>query len=207
MKRSFHKTLSGLALALVLALGFAAFAAYAETPSVTEPEMPMTEEGIEDAIEETIEEAADDAAGAVPEEPAEAPDAGDEAAPNDDAAWQEAIDAYRSAKQAQRVESLEEELNSMVESGALTQEQADLILNRVKAAPQNGKGLRSGRGFGKQDGKSRMNGMNGFGGQRGNGGRGFGRTPRQENGVPFQAPQQNAPAPQQDQPMNSRPAA
>ena len=43
-------------------------------------------------------------------------------------ALQDALDAYRSAKRAKRTADLEAELKGYVESGSMTQEQADLIL-------------------------------------------------------------------------------
>ena len=48
------------------------------------------------------------------------------------AALQDALDAFRSAKRAKRTADLEAELQGYVESGTLTQEQANLILENHK---------------------------------------------------------------------------
>lgn len=59
---------------------------------------------------------------------------------NDQAALEEALKAYRAAKEEKYVSDLEEELAGYVAAGSLTQEQADLILNSVKErlAAKNG---------------------------------------------------------------------
>lgn len=109
----------GIALALALVMGVVAFAETAEP--ATDPVPAVTEEA-------PTEEAA-------PEAPA------DEAAKADDnAALQEALEAWRSARESKRVDDLTEELNGYVEAGTMTQEQADLILNSVKErlAARNG---------------------------------------------------------------------
>ena len=106
----------GIALVLALVMGVVAFAETAE-PS-TDPVPAVTEEA-------PTEEAA-------PAAEAEQTD--------DNAALQEALEAYRSARESKRVDDLTEELNGYVEAGTMTQEQADLILNSVKErmAAKNG---------------------------------------------------------------------
>ena len=99
----------------------------------------------------------------------------------------EALEAYSKAKAESRklevLTSLKEELDGYVADGALTQEQADLILKyyaeQLTLMQQNGTGFgRGGRGGhgGKGFGKDRMddsfsgsglNGRNGFGGRQG----------------------------------------
>lgn len=90
-------------------------------------------------------------------------------------ALQDAMDAYRAAKQDKAVDDLETELKGYVEAGSLTQEQADLILKNVKEriaamkgeCPNCGYDLRShnkgGKGQRGQCGQQRgqMPGMNG----------------------------------------------
>lgn len=150
MKKTFHTALLLTALALALALCVSAFA---ETAEPEAPELPA----IEDAQPGTPDEqpATDDA-----QPDAQAPQAGDAA--SDSAALQDALDAYRSAKQSSRLEDLESELNGYVESGKLTQEQADLILDHYK---QQAEQKRGGRGYG----KGSRGGRKGFGGKGGRG--------------------------------------
>ena len=109
----------GIALALALVMGVVAFAETAEP--ATDPVPAVTEEA-------PAEEAA-------PEAPAAETEKTD-----DNAALQEALEAYRSARESKRVDELTEELNGYVEAGTMTQEQADLILNSVKErmAAKNG---------------------------------------------------------------------
>ena len=130
----------GIALALALVMGVVAFAETAE-PS-TDPVPAVTEEA-------PTEEAA-------PEAPA------DEAAKADDnATLQEALEAWRSARESKRVDDLTEELNGYVEAGMMTQEQADLILNSVKErlAAKNGECPNCGYQF--QNNAPRMGGQKG----------------------------------------------
>ena len=89
----------GIALALVLVMGVVAFAETAE-PS-TDPVPAVTEEA-------PAEEAANDAA--------------ETEKTDDNAALQEALEAYRSARESKRVDDLTEELNGYVEAGTMTQE-------------------------------------------------------------------------------------
>ena len=93
-------------------------------------------------------------------------------------ALNEALTAYSNAKMESRkqesLDALKQELDSFVEAGKLTQEQADLILKyytEQMTLQQNGLGGGRGNGFG--GGKGGRNGM-GFGGGRG--GR-FGQQP------------------------------
>lgn len=123
-------------------------------------------------------------------------------AAGDGAALNEALEAYRQAKASDRQEALEAELKGYVESGKLTQEQADLILQHFQdRQSQRGEGRmngKDGRGNGRPDAQSgaAMNGkgngrMNGKGGRM-NGqmnGRMGGQQPAegaQSNGMPMQ---------------------
>ena len=169
-------TIIGIALALALLMGVVAFAETAE-PAM-DPVPAVTEEApAEDAT-------------------AEAP--ADEAAQSDDeTALREAMEAYRNAKQAKRLDDLAEELNGYVEAGTLTREQADLILNSVKErmAAEDDKCPNCGCQL--QNSAPRMGGRKGqFGDNRQRGGRMMqggrmngrqpdaqsGATPRQPNG-------------------------
>ena len=141
------KKIIGIALALALVLGIAAFAEGTTTdPAPVAP--AVTEEmNTEEATEST------------------AP------AADDSAAIQDAFDAYRKAKQDKAMDDLEEELSGYVAAGSMTQEQADLILNSVKErlATKNGecpscgydlRGPNKGGMKGQQHG-GKMGGMNG----------------------------------------------
>ena len=133
----------GIALALALVMGVVAFAETAE-PS-TDPVPAVTEDA-------PAEEAANDAA---------------EAEKTDDnTALQEALEAYRSARESKRVDELTEELNGYVEAGTMTQEQADLILNSVKErmAAKNGECPNCGYQF--QNNAPKMGGQKGQRGGR-----------------------------------------
>ena len=164
----------GIALALVLILGIAALAEgtdpVPDNPAVAAPSNP--------------EEAA-------PSNPAvtEEAEAGPDQVTDDNTALQEALDAYRSAKQDKDVSDLEEELNGYVAAGSLTQEQADLILSNVKErlAAKNGECPNCGYKF---ENKGR-----GMGGNRQRGG--CGQMP-QMNGQQFpqMGGQQNGQFPQ-----------
>ena len=132
----------GIALALALVMGVVAFAETAE-PS-TDPVPAVTEEA-------PTEEAA-------PAAEAEKTD--------DNTALQEALEAYRSARESKRVDELTEELNGYVEAGTMTQEQADLILNSVKErmAAKNGECPNCGYQF--QNNAPKMGGQKGQRGDR-----------------------------------------
>ena len=133
-----------MALAMVLALSFAAFA---EAPALPD----MTQD-------------------AAAEEPA--------AEADDSAALQEAMDAFRAAKDADRQASLEAELKAYVEAGKLTQAQADLILKNMqdRQTRRDGQDFRRGSGKGGQ--------MNGGRGGKMNGGRGKGGRMAQDGQQP-----------------------
>ena len=119
----------------------------------------------------------------------EQPDA--EQQPNADAATdstalQEAFDAYRAARQSGRQAEIEDELNGYVESGKLTQEQADLILKYYKeqqalrdgTCPNCGYQFQNGNGEGMGGRMNGGHGKNGGMGGRMSGGRGmFGQQP------------------------------
>ena len=109
-------TIIGIALALALVMGVVAFAETAEP--ATDPVPAVTEEA--------------------PTE--EAAPAAETEKTDDNAALQEALEAYRSARESKRVDDLTEELNGYVEAGTMTQEQADLILSSVRErlAARNG---------------------------------------------------------------------
>ena len=154
----------GIALALALVMGVVAFAETAE-PS-TDPVPAVTEE--------------------VPAEEA-ATDAAETEKTDDNAALQEALEAYRSARESKRVDDLTEELNGYVEAGTMTQEQADLILNSMKErlAAKNGECPNCGYQF--QNNAPRM------GGQKG-----------QRGGRMMWGGQMNGQMPQQNGPMNGQ---
>ena len=167
----------GIALALALVMGVVAFAETAE-PS-TDPVPAVTEEA-------PVEEAAADTPAAETEKT------------DDNAALQEALEAYRSARESKRVDDLTEELNGYVEAGTMTQEQADLILNSVKErlAAKNGECPNCGYQF--QNNAPRMGGQKG---QRSGRMMQGGQMPQQQNG---QMPGNQA---QPNGPMNGRPQA
>lgn len=148
--------LTALALALILCL-----AAIAETVEPETPELPAVEDAVpaeeapaEEAPTESTTPAADASA---------------------DIALQDALNAYRAAKQSSRVENIESELNAFVASGKLTQEQADLILKYYKgqAALQNGTCPNCGYQFSSGKGSHGMGGRGGKGGRGGRGGKGM----------------------------------
>ena len=131
----------GIALALALVMGVVAFAETAEpVPAVTE--------------EAPAEEAATDAPVAETEKI------------DDNVALQEALEAYRSARESKRVDDLTEELNGYVEAGTMTQEQADLILSSVRErlAARNGECPNCGYQF--QNNAPQMGGQKGQRGGR-----------------------------------------
>ena len=152
----------GIALALALVMGVVAFAETAEPAA--DPVPAVTEEA--PAGEATT----------------EAPAAEAETA-DDNAALQEALEAYRSARESKRVDDLTEELNGYVEAGTMTQEQADLILNSVKErmAARNGECPNCGYQF--QNNAPRMGGQKGRrGGRMMQGNQMPGQMPGQMNG-------------------------
>ena len=153
----------GIALVLALAMGVVAFAE--TTEPATDPVPAVTEEA-------PTEEAA-------PAAEAEKTD--------DNTALQEALEAYRSARESKRVDDLTEELNGYVEAGTMTQEQADLILNSVKErlAAKNGECPNCGYQF--------QNNAPLMGGQKG-----------QRGGRMMWGGQMNGQMPQQNGPMNGQ---
>ena len=145
----------GIALALALVMGVVAFAETAEP--ATDPVPAVTEE--------------------VPAVEA-ATDAAETDKTNDNAALQEALEAYRSAQESKRVDDLTEELNGYMEAGTMTQEQADLILSYVKEwiAAKNGECPNCGYQF--QNSAPKMGGQKGQrGGRMMQGGRMNGQMP------------------------------
>lgn len=152
-------------------MGVAAFAETAEP--ATDPIPAVTEEA---STEET------------------APAAETEKA-DDNATLQEALEAYRSARESKCVDDLTEELNGYVEAGTMTQEQADLILNSVKErlAAKNGECPNCGYQF--QNDAPRMGGQKGQrGGRMMQGGRMNGQMPQQQGGqMPGAQAQPNGP--------------
>ena len=161
MKQFYSGMLVMLALALALVLGVVALAESVEGEA-TQP--AVTEEA----------------------PAAETPAA--EASSEDAAALQEALDAYNSARQSSRTESLEVELDGYVASGKMTREQADLVLKHYKdqEALRNGVCPNCGYQFQNNGGFGRGGRMNGGKGGRTNGGRGgmrgFGQRPSQNQG-------------------------
>ena len=85
---------------------------------------------------------------------------------DDNTALQEALEAYRSARESKRVDELTEEMNGYVEAGTMTQKQADLILNSVKErmAAKNGECPNCGYQF--QNNAPKMGGQKGQRGGR-----------------------------------------
>ena len=162
----------GIALALALVMGVVAFAETVEP--ATDPVPAVTEEA-------PAEEAATDAA--------------ETEKTDDNAALQEALEAYRSARESKRVDDLTEELNGYVEAGTMTQEQADLILNSVKErlAARNGECPNCGYQF--QNNTPKMGGQKGQrGGRMMQGGQMHGQMPQQQNGqMPGNQAQPNGP--------------
>ena len=134
MKQFFSGMLITLALVLAIVVGVVAIAESAETEA---PQLPATEQAPAEAAPE-----------------AEAP----ATESTDSTALKEALDAYNAARQSSKVEGLEAELKGYVESGKLTQEQADLILNYYKeqeslrngTCPNCGYQFQSQGGFGRQ---------------------------------------------------------
>lgn len=150
-----------LSLTLILSLVFGAMALAENVPA----EPPVLEEA--------------------PAEEAPAEEAPAEEAPADDtAALQEALEALHAARQGKREADLAEELQGYVESGALTQAQADLILNEYKTRAEaraqgknrreqmdNQRGSMPGQNpYGHPSGNDSQN--NGSRGRRGMGGKG-----------------------------------
>jgi len=185
MKHYLSGIVIALSLALVLVLGVVALAE--NEPQA--PELPA---------------AGDLQAPAEAPEAAPATDDGTQAA-QDNTALQEALEAYRAARESTREQALQDELDGYVAAGKLTQEQADLIMNYYKERQsmrngtcpscgyqfQNGNGGRmNGNGRGGKGG--RMNG--GFGGRGGrmNGDFGF-PAPGTPNGMSAQPDMQAAP--------------
>ena len=130
----------GIALALALVMGVAALAETAEP--ATDPIPAVTEEAPNEGAAPETEKA------------------------DDNAALQDALEAYRSARESKCVDDLTEELNGYVEAGKMTQEQADLILNSVKErlAAKNGECPNCGYQF--QNNAPRMGGQKGQRGGR-----------------------------------------
>ena len=130
----------GIALALALVMGVVAFAETAE---------PAT-----DSVPAVTEEAPAEEAAAETEKT------------DDNAALQDALEAYRRARESKRVDDLTEELNGYVEAGSMTQEQADLILNSMKErlAAKNGECPNCGYRF--QNNAPQMGGQKGQRGGR-----------------------------------------
>ena len=108
MKRYLNGMMVALTLVLALVLGAVALAENAAQEATEAPSAPET---------------------AAPEEAApETEQLSDAEAQEDSAALKDALKAYKAARQSSRQEALEAELNSFVEAGKLTREQADLIL-------------------------------------------------------------------------------
>ncbi len=175
MKHFFTGMMMALALVTALIVGVVALA---ESAAPEVPELPSIEEA-QPETPQTEQQPADDA--------------------TDNTALKEALDAYRAAKQSDRQEALEAELKGYVESGKLTQEQADLILNYVKeqqalrdgTCPGCGYQFRNGNGAGKGGRMNGGRGMNGGKGGRMGGNRGMSNGQQQMPG------QQQAPGQQQ----------
>jgi len=170
------KKFVGIALVLALALSTAAMAEGTTDP-IPATEVPSVE------TQAPAEEASE--ASATPEQ-----------TEDEHKALQDAMDAYRAAKQdeAEAMDDLEAELKGYVEAGSLTQEQADLILKNVKEriAEKNGECPNCGYQFSK-GGKRQRGAM--MGGQHQNRDQQRGQMPGNQmpgmNGqMPGQMPQQ-----------------
>ena len=176
MKHFFSGMMIALAMVTALVVGIAALA---EATEAEVPELP------------SVEEVQPEQEAQQPEQDAQQPAAD---ASSDNTALQQAFDAYRAARQSGQQEELEAELKGYVESGKLTQEQADLILNYYKEqeALRNGTcpncGYQFQNGFGKGG-----HGMGGRGMKGGKGGRMFGgmnmpgQQPSTQSGTDSQA--------------------
>ena len=191
MKHFFSGMMIALSLALVLVLGVVALA----ENDAQVPELPAAGD-----LQAPVEAPAQDNA--------QAP-ADDAQATQDDTALQQALEAYRTAKESGREQALQDELDGYVAAGKLTQEQADLIMNYYKERQtmrngtcpscgyqfQNGKGGMNGRGG--RGGKGGMMNGNGFGGRgmggRMNGGMGNQMMPGTPDGMSAQGDMQAAP--------------
>ena len=191
MKHFFSGMMIALSLALVLVLGVVALA----ENEAQVPELPAAGD-----LQAPVEAPAQDNA--------QAP-ADDAQATQDDTALQQALEAYRTAKESGREQALQDELDGYVAAGKLTQEQADLIMKYYKdrqamrngTCPscgyqfQNGKGGMNGRGG--RGGKGGMMNGNGFGGRgmggRMNGGMGNQMMPGTPDGMSAQGDMQAAP--------------
>lgn len=180
MKHFFTGMMMALALVTALIVGVVALA---ESAAPEVPELPSIEEA-QPETPQTEQQPADDAA-------------------TDNTALQQAFDAYRAAKQSTRQEALEDELKGYVESGKLTQEQADLILNYYKeqqalrdgTCPSCGYQFQNG-GMGKGGRMNGNRGMNGGKGGRMGGSRGMNGQQNFGQQMPGQQPtfgQQPAP--------------
>ncbi len=144
MKQSIRKI--SLIAAAVLALTAAA-AAFAEETG--EPAAPSTPSAASQPAAET--EAV----------PAPAPaDASSSSQETDAQALSQALEAYRTAKQAAHTADLEKELSAYVENGSLTQEQADLILKYYQERMAS-HSPRDGRSAGRKSGLPRIPRANG----------------------------------------------
>ena len=151
MKHYLSGIVIALSLALVLVLGVVALAENApqtpELPAASDLQTPT-------------------------EAPEAAPATGDSTqTAQDNTALQEALQAYQAARESDREQALQDELDGYVAAGKLTQEQADLIMNYYKERQSMRNGTCPSCGYQFQ------NGMNGMGGRGGKGGRmngGFG---------------------------------
>ncbi len=153
MKYTFTGMLIALVLTLALVIGAVALAENAE-PEI--PEMPAI-------------------GGTEAEQTPARPEAPSTDAATDSTALQDAFRAYEEARSSAHQEELEAELKGYVESGKLTQEQADLILNWYNEQKSLKNGTCPNCGYSFQDGQGKGGRMNGgFGGRGGCGNGGFG---------------------------------
>ena len=162
MKR-ISRILAGLtAMALVLALGISAVKA--ET-AAADPAVTQTAEA---AVQQPA--APDTTTSATTRRGMPSSGTGTQQLTEEQQALQAALEAYATAQRDMQLTLLESELKQMVESGKLTQEQSDLVLQYCKDRAANGQGFGLGFGMGRQDGKGlgfgsggRSNGMGGKG--------------------------------------------
>ena len=165
MKHWMSGIVIALALALVLAVGVAALAENAGE----EPQLPEAGE-LQPAPEAQAPEAEDPQAET------------EQDAQQDATALQEALNALKDARQSAHEDDLQAELDGYVASGKLTQEQADTIMKFYKERESLRNGTCPGCGYQFGNGQGKGGRGNGFGGKGGNG---FGGSDGSQRGNGF----------------------
>ncbi len=158
------RILAGLtAMALVLALGISAVKA--ETAAAD----PAATQTAEAAVQQSA--APDTTTSATTKRGMPSSGTGTQQLTEEQQALQAALEAYATAQRDMQLTLLESELKQMVESGKLTQEQSDLVLQYYKDRAANGQGFGLGFGTGRQDGMGLGIGSGGHGNGMGGKGR------------------------------------